>query len=465
MGLSYEVRFWEALYSWAFNKYAWGHEPHEDWRNYRSDFTLSPSFNFPEREWHPGTRTEWVTPGQVWREFHAQGVDGGLPWVMVSGDNTYAKGSATRLDWFAPVTRPGQSESFGVYDSRWQNDMTWNVQAWASSSDEMRLGGYLPWGETPTHLQVFQGDALIHDDPNRTDMQWIEVPEDNLPYRAVLDAERPADVFRLSTRTHTEWTFMSDTVDSDCFEPFPVLNLDYELESDLHGDVKADATRQIALKPVSMGRGTVPGTVTTVKLDVSYDDGADGRAGAHRGSRAGRRDRPGSSSGEDIDGTSDHEPENEQGDEGLNAHGDLGPRGQRHDVGGAEGGGVGEREVEVVDEEGSPVGACQFGVELLGEGERGCGGHVVGAGGGPAAVEFEVQQGEGEDRTGPHRAAGLQQTDGGVGLLPGMEDVVDQLNGRPDGAEGQNSHQGDRHASQGGRASVDPARVAGDERQ
>lgn len=34
---------------------------------YRSDFTLSPSFNLPEVEWHPGTRTEWVTPGQVWR--------------------------------------------------------------------------------------------------------------------------------------------------------------------------------------------------------------------------------------------------------------------------------------------------------------------------------------------------------------------------------------------------------------
>ncbi|THA33948.1 S8 family serine peptidase [Streptomyces sp. A1547] len=241
---------------------------------YRSDFTLSPSVNFPEREWHPGTRTEWVTPGQVWREFHAQGVDTALPWVMVSGDNTYAKGSTTRLDWFAPATRPGQSESFGVYNSRWQNHMTWNVQAWASASDNMRLGGFLQWGETPTHLQVFQGDRLIHDNPSSTDMQWVEVPAGNLPYRAVLDAERPGDLFRLSTRTHTEWTFMSDTVDSDFFEPFPVLNLDYELDSDLHGDVKANATQEIALKPVSLGLGTVPGTITTVKLDVSYDDGA-----------------------------------------------------------------------------------------------------------------------------------------------------------------------------------------------
>ncbi|MFD5632965.1 S8 family serine peptidase [Streptomyces sp. NPDC127077] len=241
---------------------------------YRSDFTLSPSFNLPEAEWHPGTRTEWVTPGQVWREFHAQGVDGTLPWVMVSGDNTYAKGGTTRLDWFAPATRPGQSESFGVYNSRWQNYMTWNVQAWASASENMRLGGFLPWGETPSHLQVFQGDTRIYDNPGSGDMQWEEVPPGNLPYRAVLDAERPGDVFRLSTRTHSEWTFLSDTVDSDSFEPFSVLNLDYRLESDLHGDVKADATQRIALKPVSMDLGTVPGKVTTVKLDVSYDDGA-----------------------------------------------------------------------------------------------------------------------------------------------------------------------------------------------
>ncbi|THA75206.1 peptidase S8 [Streptomyces sp. A0642] len=241
---------------------------------YRSDFSLSPSFNFPEPEWHPGTRTEWVTPGQVWREFHAQGTDGNLPWVMVSGDNTYAKGTTTRLNWFAPATRPGQGESFGVYNSRWQNYLTWNVQAWASASDTMRLGGFLPWGETPSHLKVFQGDTLIHDNPAGGDMQWQEVPAGDLPYRAVLDAERPGDVFRLSTRTHTEWTFRSGTVDSERFERFSVLNLDYALESDLHGDVRAGAIQKIAVKPVSMDSGTVPGKVGTVKLDVSYDDGA-----------------------------------------------------------------------------------------------------------------------------------------------------------------------------------------------
>lgn len=259
---------------------------------YRSDFTLSPSFNLPEREWHPGTRTEWVTPGQVWREFHTQGLDTALPWSMVSGDNRYARGSTTRLDWFAPVTRPSQNESFGVYNSRWQNYMTWNVQPWASASATMRLGGYLPWGETPTRLRVLQGDKEIYDNPAGGDMQWQEVPAGNRPYRAVLDAERPGDVFRLSTRTHTEWTFTSDTVEGDSFEPFSVLNLDYALESDLHGDVKADANQKIALKPVPLGGTSLPGRISAVKLDVSYDDGvtwrkvtlAKGADGSWRGS-------------------------------------------------------------------------------------------------------------------------------------------------------------------------------------
>ena len=241
---------------------------------YRYDLTLSPSLGFHETEWHPGTRTDWVTPGQIWAESHMQNLEGTLPWSMVSGTDTYRADSTTRLDWFAPAVRPAQSNSFGVYNSRARDYMTWNVQAWSSSAENMRLGGYLPWGETPTQLHVYQGDTLIHHNDMSGDMQWKQVPAGNLPYRAVLDAERPGDVFRLSTRTHTEWTFMSDTVDNDYFQRISVLNLDYRLETDLHGDVKAGTTQQISLKPVSMDGGTVPGAITKVTLDVSYDDGA-----------------------------------------------------------------------------------------------------------------------------------------------------------------------------------------------
>ena len=135
---------------------------------------------------------------------------------MVSGVNTFAKGETTRLDWFRPAVRPGFSDSFGVYNSRWQDYMTWNVQDWSSCSDGMRLGGFLPWGETPTHLQVFQGDDA---DPRRTSTaptcSGRRCRRATVPTGSSWTPRGPASVFRLSTRTHTQWRFMSDTVAGD----------------------------------------------------------------------------------------------------------------------------------------------------------------------------------------------------------------------------------------------------------
>ena len=242
---------------------------------YRYDMSLIPTLGAHEREWHPGTRVEWVTPDQVWAESHAQNIYGELPWELVSGFNTFAAKSTTRLEWFRPAIAPGNSDSFAVQTSRWGDYMTWNVQAWSAQSDVMQLGGYLPWGATPMRTQVFQGDTLIHDNPWSADMQWKEVPAGDLPYRVVLDAERPADVFRLSTRTHTEWEFRSDTVTgSDYFEPFPVMQLEYRLPTDLHGDISAGSRQQIALRPTSSNSQALPGHFTQVTLDLSYDDGA-----------------------------------------------------------------------------------------------------------------------------------------------------------------------------------------------
>ena len=240
---------------------------------YRYDLTLTPSLGSYEAERHPSTRVEWVTPGQVWVESHAQNVNGFLPWDMASGVNTYHRGKTVGLDWFRPVVRPGFSDSFGVYNSRWQDYMTWNVQDWSSMSSNMRLGGYLPWGETPTMLHVYQGKKLIHTNKFSSDMQWEQVPPGNRPYRVVLDAKRPAGIFRLSTHTHTQWTFMSDTVASDNFKPFSVLKLDYRLASDLRGDVRSGKTQHIAVRPSSSTTQAVPGALTGVTLGVSFNGG------------------------------------------------------------------------------------------------------------------------------------------------------------------------------------------------
>ncbi|GAA4464409.1 S8 family serine peptidase [Phytohabitans houttuyneae] len=237
---------------------------------YRYDMTFTPSYGFPEREWYPGTRTEWVTPGVAWHEVHNQG-----EWVDTANRNTYAKRSTTRLDWFAPAIRPAFNRAFAVQNSRYQDYMTINVQAWTPSGDGLEHGGNLDWGSVPTNMKLFQGDTLVHENEWASDMQWVTVPPGTLPYRLVLDASRPAEQWRLSTRTHTEWDFVSGTAASDDFEPFALLQMEYRLATDLRGDVKAGTSQQIRLKAIPQaGGGPSTGNVTSVTLDVSYDDGA-----------------------------------------------------------------------------------------------------------------------------------------------------------------------------------------------
>ncbi|MER5336815.1 S8 family serine peptidase [Micromonospora sp. NPDC002717] len=237
---------------------------------YRYDLTFTPSLGFPEREWHPGTRTEWVTPDQVWAESHIQGT-----WTDVANRYAYAKGSTTRLDWFAPAIRPAFNRAFAVQNSRYRDFMTINVQTWSPSADVLEHGGYLDWGSVPVNMKLYQGDQLLYENKRSSDLQWKAVPAGALPYRLVLDASRPAEQWRLSTRTHTEWDFISSSNDSDRFEPFALLQMEYRLDTDLHGDVKAGSTEQIRLKPTPQaGGGPSTGNVTSVTLEVSYDDGA-----------------------------------------------------------------------------------------------------------------------------------------------------------------------------------------------
>lgn len=235
---------------------------------YRADTAIGLPLGVLEPEWHPSTRTEWVTPDIPWTETHLQG-----DLVAAADAHTYAKGTTTRVNWFAPAIRPAFNQSSYVRNSRYQDFLTLNPHAWSPS-------GVLDYGGTmgrssQEHIKLYQGDILLHENTIGTDLQNKEVPAGTLPYRLVLDASRSADEWRLSTRTHTEWDFISSTNDADPFDPDPLtlLQLDYDLETDLRGDVKAGAKQEISItaRPQPGGSGT--GTITAVELEVSYDDG------------------------------------------------------------------------------------------------------------------------------------------------------------------------------------------------
>ncbi len=239
---------------------------------FRADTALGLPLGVPEPEWHPSTRTEWVTPDIPWAEIHQQH---NPAWAVVADAHTYAKGTTTRVDTFAPAIRPAFTRSAWPQNSRYQDRMTLYVQAWSPSGSTVLDSGAGTLPSSQQHIRLYQGDTLLHEDQLLPRLIGREVPAGTLPYRLVLDASRPAEEWRLSTRTHTEWDFISSTnnAEPDAPEPITLLQLDYELETDLRGDVKAGTNQEISItaRPQPGGSGT--GTITAVELEVSYDDG------------------------------------------------------------------------------------------------------------------------------------------------------------------------------------------------
>lgn len=221
---------------------------------------------FREIQAYPDTRTEWVTPDPSWHESHFQGI-----WEERSHHDTYSADARTVLEWFTPLVRPAFSRGY-FGPGRFQDYLTVNIQPW-SGSGPLEIGGTKDWGAVPTSLALYQGDDLIRRNDFSADLQYVQVPSETLPYRLVLDASRPAEDWRLSTSVHSEWEFVSGTNDADGFVTFPLLQLDYDVRTDLQGDVKARKSQWITLDAHMQAGATGGGTVTGVTLEVSYDEG------------------------------------------------------------------------------------------------------------------------------------------------------------------------------------------------
>ncbi|WP_255435874.1 S8 family serine peptidase, partial [Salinispora sp. H7-4] len=237
---------------------------------YRADTAIGLPLGVLEPEWHPSTRTEWVTPDIPWVDGHIQ-----RDFYTAADAHTYAEGTTTEVDWFAPAIRPAFNQSSYLRNSRYQDQMTLNPHSWSPSGAVLDYSGAMRYPTAQEHIKLYQGDTLLHEDQNFAHLIKKEVPTGTLPYRLVLDASRSAEEWRLSTRTHTEWDFISSTNDADpnSPEPLTLLQLDYELETDLRGDVEAGTRQDISITPRPQPGGSGTGTITAVELEVSYDDG------------------------------------------------------------------------------------------------------------------------------------------------------------------------------------------------
>ena len=217
----------------------------------------------------PGVRTDYVSaqPGTTWAESAVTGPN----YSLVSSGEIHAlhPGSNVTSDWFAPVVRPRDGGGFWS-SQRDSLSIQFNVQPWADSG--VNHAGYLTEGDD-LNMKIYQDGTLV------SQSAWASgslypVPTVTSTYKLDLHASRDPAVWRLSPKTHTMWTVVSEPVtDPNEVDLMPLMQLDYNIHTDLAGNAPG------GWQTLGMTASHLPGAVGTGKivggsLSVSYDDGA-----------------------------------------------------------------------------------------------------------------------------------------------------------------------------------------------
>ncbi|KOV67092.1 hypothetical protein ADL00_16680 [Streptomyces sp. AS58] len=209
----------------------------------------------------PGHRTDWVTAGDgvTWQQSAA--LEG---WGSSNTDQlTYRPGSVHKDRWFGPITRPRLISSDIPY--RGESAMSAYVQGFgdAGSAHSGGAGMYQA-------ISLYQGDRQLAKAEGWPTIGAGELAPERLPYRLVVDTKGDSDLTPYSTTTRTEWSFTSGAAEG--VQAIPLVQLDYATELDAEG--RAQRRTDLAITPVVVGSDAAQDAPTSLRLDISYDDGA-----------------------------------------------------------------------------------------------------------------------------------------------------------------------------------------------
>jgi hypothetical protein len=210
-------------------------------------------------------RTDWVTAGDS------------VQWTSVaevlskelqySEGRYHQPGSTGYEQWFGPFQRPRINQA-NQLPSRTGDNLSLQVPAWGESGNDHV--GYWGSGSLGQSVALYQGQTLI----GQTEYDYLgaALSPARLPYRLVATTERDASAYPYSTRTHTEWRFTSETVAAGQSTSLPLIQLDYDLDTDLEG--RASRSAALTITPLHLPGVPKSNTIRSSGLDVSYDDGA-----------------------------------------------------------------------------------------------------------------------------------------------------------------------------------------------
>jgi subtilisin family serine protease len=236
--------------------------------------TFPVGLGFPERVALPAERTDYVStgPGQLWHESVTAG-DGALE--ERSGLVRYDGGTRPALNWFRPVWHPWLGTGLGWGQQRSGNQIQLNTPGWGDSGPD-HTGFGDAWSEdsgmsqtTAVHL-----DGTPVDEGTGSAAYVWDAPADEHTYKVVTDTALDASRWKLATKGHTEWTFRSAATPEDRWTYLPLINLAYDIDTDLAGAVRGGRRTPVTLGAAYVVNAAGTGRLGGGRLEVSYDDGA-----------------------------------------------------------------------------------------------------------------------------------------------------------------------------------------------
>ncbi|MEO3818589.1 S8 family serine peptidase [Plantactinospora sp. B24E8] len=218
----------------------------------------------------PVTLDEYYTPDVPWnfRSFN-EVIDGDIrTQFMQYAPTVFRRGRTTAVRWNVGVFGPAMAGAqYGGGASFRNQDQLYLQQTLVSDQGRGRWGdGFLP-GKT----QLLRDGEVIGESDEATRGVFEVGPEDAV-YTVRTTADRSAYA-RLSTRIDVEWTFASQRHDDPLYASYlPLLAVRYA--PDLDNENAAPAGEPFTI-PVSVQRNGSdhPGQISTLTVEVSYDDG------------------------------------------------------------------------------------------------------------------------------------------------------------------------------------------------
>jgi subtilisin family serine protease len=243
------------------------------------EFRYSITDSFPvgigylQRIDYPFERTDYVStgPGQKWHETVFSS-DAALE--ERSGLVTYRGGTHPDLDWFKPVWHPWLGTGLGWGQERAGSTLQFNTPGWGDSGpDHTGFGSVWDDDSGMTQFTETYLDGVLVERRKSSGAYVRQAPADEHAYKVVTDTTLDPARWGLATRGHAEWTFRSAATPDDRWTFLPLINLSFDVDTDLAGDVRAGGRVPIGIGGEYVVDAEGTGILGGGKLEVSYDEG------------------------------------------------------------------------------------------------------------------------------------------------------------------------------------------------